>query len=975
MTGNIKIAHAEPAISISWNDVFDVVTEIGTHGISSLWGKIPNPSDVANILNKARKSLRVDLPIESEALRLVLLCFASAIDEVRPRNSDKSQLLSARETISTINKIVANHDYFLNRSFFQNPISLPLYQDIRSTFISGLSNLWPSTSEIGGKLDCAFNSALYKIVKREKDLVQNLLSISNGPGSTISELEEDWAIYRNTLSHSFRVKPVFGQEETQVSLSQIFVNPRGVFEQHTGPEDNKKIELHLVDLMRNMKEWINNSDASRCVRLVRGGPGSGKSSFSKSICASLSDNENIRPIFIELQRLPNGSSLLERVADLLMDREEVFRHNPLKKDLLDQNRPLLLVFDGLDELVVPKSQGVQKIAEDFWDDLDDLLATLNSDQKIRVKAMVTGREPIIQAAQSSRRGRKLDKRDALRIIGLGEQKGRFASITGCSIDDQRGLWWETYAKATGARLDTPPILENEKLSTLTAEPLLCYLIALSGKAEESHENDISNINDIYEKLVQDVWLRVWGNVPPALQNAHEDLKVQHRRVGPLGVFNSQIDFERVLEYISIAAWRGGESRTATLKEFNDAIRETEVDDIWQDFQKSYSQSNADENFATLALTFFFKEGEGDGQGFEFTHRSFGEYLTGRSLWRYWETNLSRLSKIRRIDDLSDWTQLTTGATITPEILEFLKNEFLRKDETDLQKYKDCISKCFELVIAHGFPIRLGDNECWRDAERKQRNAEGAMLCCLSAVSVSLMRKSDDVKSTSVGFEKNSLGRAFLTRIGISEESLLQRNIGMGAQRNSIYRQSLSGITFSETIEKLYDSKGPRSERPNHNCDYDILRIFGSDISYSDFSGAYLRASGISGSSMHKTIFRNACLDHAIIIECDFKSAVIDGASFLGARLESSIFSGLHLNNVNFEIASLERCDFQDCKFSAVNLSKASLVGANFSRADLSDVSGIMQSQINKSRGDEKTKLPKGINTPKTWLDNKKTQAT
>ena len=93
--------------------------------------------------------------------------------------------------------------------------------------------------------------------------------------------------------------------------------------------------------------------------------GSGKSSFAKSLAASLASDDNRRPLLIELQRLKGNSSLSERIVDLLVEREELFRIDPLDKSYLDENRPLVFIFDGLDELAVPDTPGAKKIAEDF----------------------------------------------------------------------------------------------------------------------------------------------------------------------------------------------------------------------------------------------------------------------------------------------------------------------------------------------------------------------------------------------------------------------------------------------------------------------------------------------------------------------------------------------------------------------------------------------------------------------------------
>jgi len=49
----------------------------------------------------------------------------------------------------------------------------------------------------------------------------------------------------------------------------------------------------------------------------------------------------------------------------------------------------------------------------------------------------------------------------------------------------------------------------DKLEALTAEPLLCYLLAISGYLDRDFKEAAENPNRIYAKLFEDVWRRGW----------------------------------------------------------------------------------------------------------------------------------------------------------------------------------------------------------------------------------------------------------------------------------------------------------------------------------------------------------------------------------------------------------------------------------------------------------------------------------
>src|SRR5262249_7416000 len=181
--------------------------------------------------------------------------------------------------------------------------------------------------------------------------------------------------------------------------------------------------------------------------------------------------------------------------------------------------------------------------------------------------------------------------------------------------DQRDGWWRRYGEVAGQPLDGMPdeLKKLESLQPITAEPLLNHLVSLSRKSGFVFDES-TNRNSIYANLLQQVWERRHDPRPrpPA------GLRLEH--------------FVRLLEEIALAAWHGGESRVTTRKAIHQRCEQARLVPILEEvFPK-----NVEAGIVSLLLAFYFrqsKERVGDDATFEFTHKSFGEYLLANRLIR------------------------------------------------------------------------------------------------------------------------------------------------------------------------------------------------------------------------------------------------------------------------------------------------------------------------------------------------------
>jgi hypothetical protein len=271
---------------------------------------------------------------------------------------------------------------------------------------------------------------------------------------------------------------------------------------------------------------------------------------------------------------------------------------------------LVLIFDGLDEQAVT-GRASDDLVRDFMIKLTQLTSSLRGERNCRLRAIVTGRMPSFQAAQRYASG----LRRAYEVIGFlpltnPVVQQLFANVKGeeqrgLTKLDQRVLWWERYITAvTGERSKPPKSLTDASLAEIAHEPLLCYLLVLSGYATDDVQAVAANRNVIYRKLVDEVWRRGWG-----------DGQGSHHREGP-GKFLDQEGFNILMETIALAGWKGGDTRVCTEQGFLIATKALRSEQAWEQFVEDNGT-----NIINLAINFYLKRSDIDARGFEFLTRA------------------------------------------------------------------------------------------------------------------------------------------------------------------------------------------------------------------------------------------------------------------------------------------------------------------------------------------------------------------
>ncbi|MFN5862595.1 MAG: hypothetical protein ACK451_11565, partial [Pseudanabaena sp.] len=315
----------------------------------------------------------------------------------------------------------------------------------------------------------------------------------------------------------------------------------------------------------------------------------------------------------------------------------------------------------LDELA-KQGKVAAEVAQQFVDEVIRTVQSLNQEET-RLQVIIIGRDLSVQEAESKFRQPKQILHLLSYILTREEQNEKnvkYIDEQNLLSSDQRQEWWVRYGKSKGTDyIGLPNELSKDNLTPITAQPLLNYLIALSYEGKRINFSQETNLNTIYADLLDSVY---------------------ERRYEQTGIHKSiqTIDKERfigVLEAIAIACWHGN-GRTATVADIEKQCESCGLKETLHQFQQG--EQNSKSSVTRLLAAFYFRESNdlrGNEQTFEFTHKSFGEYLTAKHLMLELQSLYEELTErennfrkgIDKQEALKRWAILC-GATVIDDYL-------------------------------------------------------------------------------------------------------------------------------------------------------------------------------------------------------------------------------------------------------------------------------------------------------------------
>ena len=181
---------------------------------------------------------------------------------------------------------------------------------------------------------------------------------------------------------------MFGVED--FSLLQIYIPLRTCVIREKKKKENslknkeKEYERVVMNLHSAIRDWLQQEDKRDGLRIICGGPGCGKSSFTKMLAAKLAEKGD-RVLWIPLHLLDPTKDLVKALDELIDGNlDSLYPPNPLKKEQSQQR--LLVILDGLDELDIQATEVAQQFLQQVKKDL-----RLFNQSSLRVQVLVSGR--------------------------------------------------------------------------------------------------------------------------------------------------------------------------------------------------------------------------------------------------------------------------------------------------------------------------------------------------------------------------------------------------------------------------------------------------------------------------------------------------------------------------------------------------------------------------------------------------------
>jgi hypothetical protein len=394
-----------------------------------------------------------------------------------------------------ITSLVKDKEIVLEWEMLQNPRRVPILADFQAYFEKYLLLFGIKAHDaqnIAQRLPSYFVFALNEQWSKNFATYEPLRQALNTPISAAAHQEQQWEAYNTYLEREVD-RPIFGES---FSLRDVFIPLRAYSTKNS--QNKAEVIKKVVDLESSMDAWLQSAAPNDTIRVIQGGPGSGKSSFAKWWVAQLAKKRQIPVLFFPLHYFDINNSI-EAASDKYFKTSD---HIPLDFNPLDDTRSfdqLLLVFDGLDELVM-RGKSSKEAANAFMQELRDFCRQKN-EGKQRIKVVVTGRPIVVQDVESKLRGSEEQIIRLLPYFLTEKQKEDYADAANLLAEDQRNEWWRRFfALKSMPQTALPAELQNPNMDKITAEPLLNYLVALSWQEAPDKFDQNTNINAVLSTI-------------------------------------------------------------------------------------------------------------------------------------------------------------------------------------------------------------------------------------------------------------------------------------------------------------------------------------------------------------------------------------------------------------------------------------------------------------------------------------------
>jgi hypothetical protein len=302
--------------------------ELGNDAVESLGavGLVTEPGELASLLIR-RSLVRAMFDLVSEIA-------SQYLTEV---TADASKLEEQ------LNFSLASREIFIDQNFLDRPADLPLLADLRpllEAWLQAHSVPQASAVAVADRLPSYFAYALNQEWRKNAQSYQPILPAMNTPFSKAGEREWAWTNYAALLEkriHEGVFDEPFSLAQLYVPLNAFYIDEPSAKTIGDGPLRGIKCARGVVVAVEDeLLQWLGKQDPVDAIRVLSGGPGSGKSSFARIFAARVAQAGKIKVLFVPLHLIDATKNLIDEVGRFTRD-EGVLQQNPLDPDSLESN--------------------------------------------------------------------------------------------------------------------------------------------------------------------------------------------------------------------------------------------------------------------------------------------------------------------------------------------------------------------------------------------------------------------------------------------------------------------------------------------------------------------------------------------------------------------------------------------------------------------------------------------------------------
>ncbi|NCQ84130.1 MAG: hypothetical protein GPJ00_06275 [Microcystis aeruginosa W13-18] len=929
-------------VKVNLRSLFSTLGKAALNGAFVKWDDLAeNGVEVLDALGLSRTPGELAGLLISQSLMKAMKGLLKSNADLLPQEVEK---LPLQELYRQITDSLQEQELILDRDFFEHPGRLPIVAPVQAAFLQWLTTnkLITNSQEaqsLSNRLPAYFVSALQEQWKDKRDEYSLLLDEIDTPFNNAWKRERGWFHYRAWLQKQID-EPIFWEA---FSLKQIYVPLRGFYEEEeikattdTDYHREPSFKRIVIKLQEQLETWLEAAKSDDAIRLLTGGPGSGKSSFCKVFAAQQARLEK-QVLYIPLHRLSFSTDLVTAVKTFVQ-HDGFLPENPLEPS--DQDLQLLIIFDGLDELSM-QGKIAQEVAHNFINEVREQVKSFNQN-KTRLQVLISGRDVVVQ---SNKNNFKKPQQIITILPYWVDKSDNFSDVDNLLKVDQRHQWWQQYGQAKGKNYaQLPPELSGKNLQEITAQPLLNYLIALTFERGEVQFSQETNLNNIYKNLLKAVYERGYEKNSPG-----------HRAIEGI----TEKDFVLILMEIALSCWHGN-GRTTTVREIEEHCENNGLKNLLKNFQDSF-QSDSQGSITRLLTAFYFRE-SGDlrdsEKTFEFTHKSFGEYLTARRI-------VDRVKQIhKKLQDsendydndydprqaLIAWATLCGPTAIDEYLFSFIVNQMQLQSPDEVKQWQKTLGHLIEYLLVKGMPMEgLKNRPNFQEEMRQARNAEEALLAVFNACG-RVTEEIFPIQWPSPEAFGNWLARLQGQRIDSKPMLVLDCLSFLDLQNCLLICRDLEGANLAGAYLEGANLEGASLKRANleranldganlgwaylEGANLEGANLAGANLEGANLAGANLAGAYLVGAYLAVAFLVQANLDGANLERANLEMAYLEGANLAGAYLEGASLKRAHLKRANLAGANLERANLEMAYLAGANLAGANLAGANFKDANV-----------------------------------------